>query len=73
MCIYLIHITKWCITLFTKKAIYDITMTDWLQKRLQKKRLQIDYKNTTEKEYNIDYKKDYKKDYKTAQTLLGLC
>ena len=48
-----------------KKAIYDITMTNWLQKRLQ-----IDYKNTTEKEYNIDYKKDYKK---TAQTLLGLC
>ena len=30
----------------------------------------IDYKNTTEKEYNIDYKKDYKK---TARTLLGLC
>ena len=43
-----------------KKAIYDITMTDCLQ---------IDYKNTTEKEYNIDYKKDYKK---TALTLLGL-
>ena len=64
-----------------KKAIYDITMTDWLQKRLQKKRLQIDYKNTTEKDYNIDYKKDYKKttkrlqeDYKkTAWTLLRLC
>ena len=45
-----------------KKAIYDITMTDWLQKRLQKKDYKyIDYKNTTEKEYNIDYKKDYKK------------
>ena len=61
-------------------------MTDWLQKKLQKKdykkkttnRLQIDYKNTTEKDYNIDYKKDHKKDHKkdykkTAWTLLGLC
>ena len=44
-----------------KKAIYNITMTDWLQKRLQKKTT-----NRLQKRLQEDYKK-------TAQTLLGLC
>ena len=34
-----------------KKTKYDITMTDWLQKKTTKKKLQKYYKNTTEKDY----------------------
>ena len=52
-------ITKWCITLFTKKQyITSLWLTDYRK----------DYKKkTTEKDYNIDYKKTTKrlqKDYK---------
>ena len=47
-----------------KKAIYDITMTDWLQKK--------DYKNTTKILQKNYRKRLQEKDYKkTAWTLLG--
>ena len=65
-----------CFALFCFTTSHDWFMV-WMA-FLSFTRLQIDYENTTEKDYNTDYKKDYKKILQEdcldfTRTLFGLC